>query len=213
MLVSAEVRWFKRGDPGEALRRCFDTPGCGGGRERVDIYSVDRSSDELGIKQREGRPGVEVKALVHPAVGCWRLGPCSGALQLWTRSTSRVLTLPAETTRTTRKTRVVRIFEPSAPGMRELELGGGPFREDPVNEGRPALGCHVELARVDIDGEQWSTFAVQSFAEDAGRIAMADVSGCLRPMFEYLSERDVGSQLGGWQEKSYPRWLKDLVGG
>jgi hypothetical protein len=211
MLLSAEVRWFRRGDAGEALRQCFETPGCGGGCERVDVYSIDPFSDELGIKQREGRPGVEVKALVHPAVGHWRLGSRSGALQLWTRSASRVLTLPPLTTKTTRKTRLVRIFEASATGVRELALGAGPFREDPVGERRPPLGCHIELARVEIDGDRWSTFGVQSFAEDAGQVAMADVSGCLRPMFEYLSERGIGSELEGWEEKSYPRWLKDLA--
>lgn len=70
--VSAEMRWFleaTNSTDGKTFDRWFKSgsiPPGGGKKVRKDVYAVDPSTDELGVKSREGEFGLEVKALVEP---------------------------------------------------------------------------------------------------------------------------------------------------
>lgn len=69
MQVSDESRWFWSGSPTERLEEWFrgkhpDGIPAGGGKERRYDYLRDPDQDELGIKRRGEKPGVEVKGLV-----------------------------------------------------------------------------------------------------------------------------------------------------
>jgi hypothetical protein len=67
VLISAEVRWFWRGALPSGLEQWFrsGTPVPGGGNSREDEYLLDPLQLELGVKNRSGRPGVELKGLIE----------------------------------------------------------------------------------------------------------------------------------------------------
>jgi hypothetical protein len=68
MMLSAEARWFWRGEPSSAIAQWFmGTQSFGreaaGGETRIDRYLRARNQQDLGIKQR-GASNVEIKGLI-----------------------------------------------------------------------------------------------------------------------------------------------------
>ena len=153
--VSAELRWFLNAtnvNDVDAFDRWFKSgtllPG-GGKKPREDVYAVDPSTDELGVKKREGKSGLEVKALVEPGFFSVEFGTRNATVQLWSKVTSNILTLPVDATfrRTTLKTRWLRMFDTATSVATEVKLGAGLVRRR-SRTGLPAqfrMQCGMDL--------------------------------------------------------------------
>lgn len=217
--VSAELRWFVDAASGadvEPLDRWFRggaSPPGGGKEARVDVYALDASTDELGAKDRGGKPGLEVKVLVQRDFSSIDFGSRRATAQLWSKVTSKVLSLPAEPAQRSAlsKTRLLRKFDTTSPLAVEIPLGAGRFGEEPLHGALPDIGCNVEWTEVCAQGSPlaWRTFGLEAFAfgqsgsidralEDALRRTLRALTDALGPPPE-LSE--------AWRELSYPAWL------
>ena len=204
MVVSAEIRWFWRARPPSRLDEWFlaaDVHGCaaGGGTTRTDRYLRDRSEDELGLKVRGGRKGVEMKGLVVKEWGRATTKPFSGTLQLWAKWISTALELPWRCTVAAEKQRWLRKFDTSGSG-KEIALGRD---EQPLGKrGLPKAGCNVEWTRVTLDGGVvWWTLGFEAF----GPIDTLERS--IRLTAKQLASRHPPPLRGGIPA-SYPTWLK-----
>jgi hypothetical protein len=225
--VSAEIRWFLNAAHAEqvdAFTRWFQSGPLspGGGTERVDVYARDASTDELGVKERDQKPGanektgVEVKALVVPALGTVNFATRDATIQIWTKLPSRSLSLPSDASArcTTRKLRWLRKFDTSGATVIEVELGGGKSGEDPLNGARPNLACNVEWTRVKVDGDtrEWWSFGAEAFAFGARGGVEGTLESALRQALGALTDQlgpppALGQE---WTELSYPAWLRAL---
>jgi hypothetical protein len=228
--VSAEIRWFLPAAEAaqvEAFTHWFNggpfSPN--GGMERIDVYAHDTSTDEIGAKERnqkaggDQKPGIEVKALVHPALGTVSIGTRDAAIQVWTKVGSRAIRLPNDVDArcTTRKVRWLRKFDTSGKTAIELELGGGESREEPKSGARPDVGCNVEWTTVEVDGDprQWRSFGAEAFAFGVRGGLEATLEAALRSALAALEERlGPPPTLGDdWLELSYPAWIRALGDG
>lgn len=207
MVVSAEVRWFWRGDPPAGLKEWFckaDHHGCpaGGGKVRVDEYLREPSQTEVGIKRRGGQRGaVEMKGLVAARWGCIAIGPFSGPIELWSKWTTESLELPGDRLISVQKKRFIRAFDTAPPAAREITL-----REDEQPANRrppPVVGCHVELSRVELtSGDVWWTLGFEAFGNPR------TVENDLCAVAVLLAARHP-PHLAGALRASYPAWLAE----
>ena len=218
--VTAEMRWFLEATNSTDVKT-FDswfksgsiTPG-GGKKARKDVYAVDPSTDELGVKDREGKPGLEVKALVEPRFLALEFGNRKAIVQLWSKVTSNVVTLPVGATakRTTLKTRWLRMFDTVNSDATEVKLGGGPFGEDPAQASPPDLGCNVEWTLVEVPGldAQWWTFGFEAFAFNQAGPIFSPSGGRASKNSERAGDSLANApNLGNvWREQSYPAWIR-----
>lgn len=212
--VSGEVRWFL--DPSQSERASqFATwlmggaiPVGGGKKVREDVYVKDVKATELGVKSREGKKGLEVKALVDAAAGTLRVGGRVGAVQVWSKVSSLELALPKSTV-VTHKKRWLRKFDTSGVDAVEVALGQGPSGEDPAGK-PPDVGCNVEWTEVRVGESLEWTFGLEAFAFVEGvdhRLVLVD---SLKKTIDAL-ERSLPGQPSledpSWRELSYPAWL------
>jgi hypothetical protein len=218
--VSAELRWFldaTNSTDVKAFDKWFKSgslPPGGGKKVREDVYAVDPSTDELGVKNREGKSGLEVKALVEPRFLSLEFGTRKATAQLWSKVTSNILKLPVNATakRTTLKTRWLRKFDTATSAATEVKLGGGPFGEDPAQGSPPDLGCNVEWTLVEVPGVavQWWTFGFEAFAfGQAGPVCPLLEEGLRRTLTALRASLPSAPSLGQvWREQSYPAWIR-----
>jgi hypothetical protein len=127
MLVSAESRWFWNGSAPEHLEEWFrgkhpDGISAGGGKERRDDYVRDQNQDELGIKRRAEKPGVEVKGLVSSRPTSLSAEPFMGPIEIWAKWTSEALRVDPALTIVTRKLRWLRKFDTERGSPREIKV-------------------------------------------------------------------------------------------
>lgn len=210
------MRWFL--GPAETARAsAFDTwflsgrtpAGGRADRARQDLYVRDEETEALGVKAREGKSGLEVKALVDPAFCELRLGGRVARVEVWTKVTSKALLVPPgpEATRAVRKRRRLRKFDTTGPVAIEIALGAGASGEDPLSGEKPARGCNVEWTALEMAGSPAGfTFALEAFAVDAGLEPLREALektlaalGTTRPGMPALDD--------AWIELSYPRWV------
>ena len=147
MQVSAESRWFWNGRAPEHLEEwfCLKHPDgilAGGGKERRDGYIRDPNQNELGIKRRGEKPGVEVKALVSSRSADLSAGPFVGPIEIWSKWTSEALSINPAPTIVTRKLRWLRKFDTGHSSPREIEVD----ENEKIQEPLPHNGCRHRLA-------------------------------------------------------------------
>lgn len=217
--VSAELRWFLNATHAADVRafglwfRSGEIPP-GGGRQRRDVYALDRSTEEIGIKKREGRSGLEVKALVEPCLISLDFAGRKATAQLWSKTVSNTLALPSDPNDQLAvfKTRWLRKFETATPTATEVRLGGGLSGEDPIEDPRPALGCNVGWTLVEVPGmaAQWWSFGFETFAFGQPGPLFPLLEEALRKTISALGVVMPGRPALGekWREQSYPAWLK-----
>jgi hypothetical protein len=208
MQVSAEIRWFWKDTIPSGLKDWFcdkqnDSYVAGGGvKIRADQYLRDTRQNEMGIKLRGGKSGVEVKGLVSVISDQLAVGPFHGNIEVWTKWTTESLELPASSLVTTEKRRWLRKFDTSSADPSEIPLGEDeqPLHQQPV----PAMGCNVELTQVTLGSANvWWTLGFESF----GTIQTIEKS--LRSTASILAARRPPDFISGFAA-SYPAWLKDL---
>jgi hypothetical protein len=203
MQVSAESRWFWRGSAPERLEEWFcgkhpDGIPAGGGKERRDDYLRDPNQNELGIKRRGEKPGVEVKGLVSSRPADLSAEPFVGPIEIWSKWTSEALNIDLALTIVTRKLRWLRKFDTGDGSPREMKVD----EDEKIQEPLPQNGCNVELTRLTMpDEEQWFTLGFEAFG------SLADVENSLQRVAEVMANRRP-PKLTGAICLSYPQFLK-----
>ena len=203
MQVSAESRWFWSGSAPERLEEWFcgkhpDGIPAGGGKERRDDYIRDPNQNELGIKRRGEKPGVEVKGLVSSRPASLSAEPFVGPIEIWAKWTSEALTIDPALTIVTRKLRWLRKFDTGHSSPREIKVD----ENENIPEPLPQNGCNVELTRLIMpDGEQWFTLGFEAFG------SLSDVENSLQCVAEVMANRRP-PRLTGAICLSYPQFLK-----
>jgi hypothetical protein len=207
MSLSAELRWFWRGlSAPRALDAWFKSgdraPG-GGQRLRSDVYFYEEPSrDEedtssLQLKERGGRPGIEVKGFVCDLAP---VAPFDKATpQLWRSWSTAKLALSGGQAIKLQKLRWVRKFDTTGSDLREVPLNG---EEKPIPPERmPAEGCNVELTQVFLEsGEVWWSFCLEAFASQQEKAAQA-----LARTAKHITA--AASLIGGGELLSYPAFI------
>lgn len=201
MFLSAELRWFWRG---HLLPRELDAwfksgpfPLGGGARLRADLYLLDEEEPTLGVKERGGKPGLEVKGLVT------ELPPVAPFLnakpQLWGKWSTKTATLQGVPTVRLQKLRWMRKFDTTGDAPREVRLNSEEKTLPP--ERLPAEGCNFELTQVFLDsGEAWWSFCLESFAENLERAvsSLGEVAKLAAPAAAFVESGEF---------LSYPAWI------
>jgi hypothetical protein len=199
MKLSAEVRFWWAGELPEAVRTWFaarDTPP-GGGKERTDLYLLDRKSTEVGIKSRNGKR-TEVKSLfdLGPAV---LPAPFDARVEFWSKSASQALDLSGLPTARVVKRRRLRTFDMKG-GLHEVAVGED---EAPLDGRQIESGCNAELTEItgDASAGTWWTAALEGFGPLPGLHRNLAAVAAAMP----LPQSDPPSFMG-----SYPAWLAQL---
>ena len=141
-------------------------------------------------------------------------GTRKASVQLWSKVTSNILTLPVGATvkRTTLKTRWLRMFDTADSVAMEVELGAGPFGEDPTQGSPPHLGCNVEWTLVEAAGyvAKWWTFGLEAFAFAQTTPVHFHLEAGLRKTLAAMRTKLGNPPILGeaWCEQSYPTWIK-----
>ncbi|HTU44849.1 MAG TPA: hypothetical protein VMF91_07295 [Bryobacteraceae bacterium] len=206
MQLSAESRWFWSGSAPDRLEEWFrgrhpDGIPAGGGKERRDEYIRDPNQDELGIKRRGEKPGVEVKGLVSSEPTNLSIKPFIGPIEIWTKWTSEALTIDPELTIAIRKLRWLRKFNTGNGSPREIRVDEYEQIQGPL----PQNGCNVELTRLTMpDDEQWFTLGFEAFG------SLLDVKTSLQLVAEVMADRRP-PKLTGAICLSYPQFVKRFL--
>ena len=207
MQLSAEIRWFWRGDPQPDFYAWFQSaavhgyPAGGGKDSRDDIYLSSPAQADLGIKRRGKKSDVEVKGLVEISETRLAVQPFAGPIELWSKWSSAVLSIDHLPTIATSKLRWLRKFDTSGSEAVEVPLKDD---EEPVDGSRPrpVRGCNVELTRLTLAGdERWWTFGLESFGP------LGTIVNDLCKAAEAIVARQP-PRLPPGQLFSYPAWLQ-----
>jgi hypothetical protein len=215
MELSAEVRWFwsvKEPHVTARIEGWFQGLGRfppGGGRHREDVYLVEPGLERLGLKERGGEgpkvdgrqagdqragAGVEVKAFLGERGTVW-----GASVELWSKWSTRGLALEPHGRMLTRKMRRLRKFDLQGAVPAEIELDADEKPKPPTRP-LPAVGCNVELTRVELPakGEEWWTLGLEAFAPDHDEACRA-----LHRLADNVAKPDLSAVLAS----SYPEWL------
>ena len=156
---STEIRWFTTGAlPVEVAHWFAAFPGVAPEEPRIDTYLPLPGSSVVGIKLRAG--SLEIKAQCEPPVDVGFPHDVAGRRDGWVK-----LSLGGP--------QLGRALEEAVKGMPRLQVGkrrslqryalqGHAFRLAEAEE-EPGAGCHVELASLELDGEEFWTLALEAF--------------------------------------------------
>jgi hypothetical protein len=176
----------------------------GGGGERRDEYLDDPTQKELGIKRRGGAKGVEVKGLVAVLSEDGGEPPFRGRIELWSKWTSTVLDLSGHPMTATTKKRWLRRFDLSVAIPKEIPLGAGKTREEPLHGERVDRGCNVEITELLVaDGKAWWTLGFEAFGD------RTTIEGDLLTVIGVMARRHP-PPFDTTCSASYPAWLSGL---
>jgi hypothetical protein len=216
MQLSAETRLFWEDRAPDGLDLWFRDKArhgsdAGGGVERMDKYFHDPGQVELGIKQRDAKPGTtagyEVKSLVAASWCTLTTGPLAGRVELWTKVSATGLSIDEKLLVPIRKVRWLRKFDTAGVDPVEIPLNEG---EQPIDEkrrgaGLPTLGCHVELTKVtNANGDVWWTFGLEAFGD------IKTIEDDLVATATLMVARGLPSLVNGLA-LSYPAWLRNYA--
>ena len=204
MQVSAEIRWFWNSKPSIVQNWfCGGNFAPGGGETRDDVYLLDASQSELGVKKRGKKSGVEIKGLVgHAQVGDPGPWPAASQPEIWCKWSSSAIDISTFATITTVKVRWLRKFDTSSGAANEVKLGPD---EMPTSGGLPEQGCNVEFTQIAIAGrpENWWTLGFEAFGE------IETVAYNLRTTLKGMKPPGQAS-FDSSELLSYPAWLSKI---
>jgi hypothetical protein len=193
---TAEVRWFFKGPPPEALASWFGRLGAEP-RERSDLYLGLGRTDALGIKLRGGPGGnIEFKVRERDHGPRELLAGITGNVEEWrkwsfgTDASTPGLGLPTDLWVEVRKMRRSASYQP--PGF-----------EPWVEAARQGDGCSVELTELRLPGDDWSTLGFEAFGSEDTVLASLERAVCA--FFAGLHPPEV---MGGHLSSGYPGWLR-----
>lgn len=204
MQISAEVRWFWADALPPGLETWYRSQAGriapGGGEHREDVYLLDATQVELGLKTRGKKPGVEIKGLVRVSPTALGRAPLSARVELWTKWSAPSLDLAGRPTVALDKQRWLRKYDAGRPdALVEIALTAD---ERPVDGPLPRSGCNVELTCVRrVDGRVWWTLGCESFG-----VQIDELQDNLGRTLEHLAGT-APPALGAALEASYPTWL------
>lgn len=203
MQLSAEVRWFWRGEISQDMKAWFNSkdqhggaPG-GGAVPRTDLYLRDVRQAEIGIKLRGNKPGYEIKGLVAELEPI-DAAPFHGAGEIWSKWSIENLKFDARELIAIAKLRWMRKLSMDGDSPVDVNLGAD---ESPLNpDERPRRGCQVELTQIFVGSHPWWSVSFEAFG------GLASVEADLRTGVALMAKRGAVLPPGGTLA-SYPKWL------
>jgi hypothetical protein len=206
MQISAECRWFSRNKATrDSLRKWFLDGALhgyspGDHAQRQDCYLYDPAQTELGIKRRGTQSGVEIKGLVSIGRTPLRCATLTANVEIWAKWISAAMDLSGFDTVAIEKTRWLRKFDTSGPGLVEIPLGDN---EQPLlPQSLPGQGCNVEVTEIEARGHTWFTLGLEAFGEFEG------VDASIRRAAKALETRHLPA-MTDLIAASYPRWISE----
>ncbi len=196
VLLSAEIRlfwfdakpaalehWFLEG-PAHLWAPVFE--------ERTDVYLADEDQDELGLKTRGEKPGIEVKGLIAVPGRTVEFNSREILIELWSKWSSKRLSFdPAKGVELDKRR-----------WTRKFDTGGAQPIEIP--EGLPKLGCNVEWTIVQrSSGETCWTLGFEAYGN------LDDVEKSLQDVVRTMKDRNP-PRAPGARAISYPAWIRTL---
>ena len=198
MLVSAEMRWFWKGDYPQSVSRWFEELSfplpASAEEQRTDRYLDLQGNTEIGVKLRGKKPELEVKGLVAtlPSRPSIDVPP-----QLWCKWDA---ILPATKLIETTKKRRLRKFAFARGQVSQLELPSGKSWADirPL----PETGCNLEMTVVQTAGREiWHSLCFEAFGDlQSAPAALEATLDHLQPLPDFDGV-----------PASYPYWLAKLA--
>jgi hypothetical protein len=204
--VSAEIRWFWKEEIPVGIRDWFfqGEPRPGGGPPfRTDRYISQVNSNQIGIKERGGKHGFEIKGLVATSKR-EELKRIASYFEIWCKWSCIAPYLDRAEKVTTHKTRWLRKFDTAGSEIIQIPLdeNGNPK----PGYIRPSQGCNVELTKVEIPDQSqvWWTLGFEAF----GDITTAQLS-LLRVAIPEDSTLSDLVPTGHFM--SYPAWIAEWI--
>jgi len=194
--MTAEIRWFWSGQPPPDFDAWFRAAGPSWGsasdsKTRTDGYVRDNGQTVLGIKQRGGSNGIEIKGLISTRATVLELAGCTATVGLWGKWPS-TLALDERNLIRIEKQRWMRKFCVEAGAAGELPAGDSGLR---------TCGCDAELTLLaGPDGSRWWTLGFEAFG------IFDRVEADLAATVAVLARRSP-PRLNGGRESGYPGWL------
>ncbi len=215
--TTAEIRWFVSAKERAEIDRVdewFHRLGSGGDEDvpqLVDVYVVDASSDELGLKTSDGGANLEIKTLAERHFVELFFGPRPCTAQLWTKvSTASLVPRDALLGCRVAKRRSLRRYGTEASYAQKLPHPGA--LPSGGSAGPPSVvGCVLEWSAVEIDGlaGEWRTLCFEAFATNQRTATWAALQGALQ---KTLNAVEPAPRLGApWRELSYPGLLASTI--
>ncbi|MEG9435377.1 hypothetical protein JAO29_04265 [Edaphobacter sp. HDX4] len=190
----AFVTWFKD----ESIHLCAAG---GGEKARKDLYLLDPSQLEMGIKRRGGTEFLEVKGLVERQTDPLSIDGLAINPEIWTKWQAKHLTFGPDVSFSTNKLRWMRKFD--AIELQEVRLAPN---EKPIDGVLPAEGCNVELTQItDPYGKVWWSLGFESFG------SLVRVESNLKATVETFMNRTGRPELPHGAPMSYPNWIAHVV--
>lgn len=212
MALSAEIRWFKKDAIPDGWKdwfcsknQSFQHP-ANAEKPRLDEYLLDKAIDDLGIKHRGGKAGVEIKGLLKDLGQPMKEGPWEGDIEVWSKWPSNTLLLQQCPTLKMIKQRWLRKYEDKDNSLQEFLIPA-----DPKNCRFPARGCNVELTEITLcnkENASWWTFSFESFDDNTKSIDT--LFSTLRAAVKLVAGMGVPSNFEKSELMSYAAWLKTL---
>lgn len=193
MRDTAEVRWFFPGPVPEPAAAWFDGLGAGPPQTRTDHY-LRPTDDALNLKLREGLVEVKRRGSVAP----FDAPRAAGTLERWRKWGFRLAEhdAPAPEGEWLAVTKTRRLAH--------YAVEDGRARPHP-GEAPAALGCDVELGRVEVEGAVWWTVCFEAYGAPLGALPDAlrrTAAAVLTPAAPPLP---APASLG------YPAWLQRVA--
>jgi hypothetical protein len=198
---TAEVRWFSRGRPPDALFGWFENLR-GRPEERTDIYlGLDRI-DGLGVKTRDQADSLELKLRELDLGRRDFPGGVAGRLEQWLKWSFPIdkgvgsaveLSLEPEFWLEVAKRRWMATYELRPDGLVSVV-------DHPVDD-----GCSVELTELGAGGEEWWTLGFEAFGSDESLFGSLTAAADT-----FFSQVAPGHELEAESSQGYPAWLQRL---
>ena len=208
MLYTTEVRWFIPETLPDAVLDWFgaaqalDSEGV-----RVHEYLLFPDCDSVGVKLRDGR--LEIKAIRGKSQPLRSDLGIKGRTEQWVKwsFTSEAFQGLDQALHQSgrwlkvRKERFLRRFSAERGRLVEVTARQGLL---------PAVGCHSEVTRIEVDANPrfWFSLGFEAFGPPAGTARILDDAVLL-----FFNEHGLipGTTLSEYESASYPAWLANLV--
>ncbi len=190
MLISAELRWFWQSARPPRIERWFHEGAKfhSDPEARCDRYLPQPGKDDIGIKRRGNKDGVEIKALVAIAHD-EALAGIAPHFEIWGKWDAALSITEAIEVQ---KLRFLRVFDAQTAEAIEIPRQA---------EAHPEQACHLELTKLEIFGqsEVWWTLGLEALGD------LAAVQDKLRKLVKHLCAGGFTPEDGDFM--AYPAWL------
>ena len=205
MYVTAEIRWFFRGNvPPEIQRWFFETAGppelCAPLETREDFYLRIPRCEHIGVKIRAAADGnLEIKIRDVSIPGERIFQQYVGGLEIWQKVTIRSPIMSRDDSPSSGGTPWIRV--PKTRAQRKYAVDAGVVSPAAVEQ-QLVAGCAMEMTTLALRDSPWWTLGFEAFTGDSDQL-----TGVLKNAVSYALKDLPVFQLVAGESYGYPFWL------